>query len=194
MHRPSSTPEELSAKFPLSPRLEETLLLGADAEQRLGRYYESAEKLSRLLELPLDPEKRERCTGDLRRLTEEKLGAAELERLVAAYPASPLAADLSLGLARKEFAQGKLRTLLRAAQRFALASSRNMDGRERRGICSRRPTTEDAIPNGITAYVEPNKIGILLPYTGEYSRFGRYFEEGVRLAVDEHNAGRTGFA
>jgi branched-chain amino acid transport system substrate-binding protein len=179
---------ELSAKFPLSPRLEETLFLGADAEQRLGRHYESAEKLSHLLELPLDPEKRERCTGDLRLLTEEKLGAAELERLAAAYPDSPVAAELSLGIARKEFAGGDYEGCYALLSDFLSRFPEHGRAREAKYLLEASDSRRRD-PEHVTAYVEPNKIGILLPYTGEYSRFGRYFEEGVRLAVDEHNAG-----
>ena len=179
--------EELSVKFPLSPRLEETLFLGADAERRLGRYYECADKLSRLLELPLDPEKRDRCTGDLRRLTDERLGTAEIERLVTAHPGTPLDADLSLGLARKAFARGNYENCYALLSDWLSRFPEHGRAREA-GYLLEASDNRRRDPERDIAYVEPNKIGILLPYTGEYSRFGRYFEEGVRLAVDEHNS------
>lgn len=178
--------EELAAEYPLSPRLEESLIVRADAEGKLGRYFESAEALSLALERPLEPEVRERCAGDLRRLAEDKLGAAELEKLVAAHPTSPLVSEISFRLARKEYARGNydrsyalLGELLsefpnhpHAGEiRYLLeASESRMDGTEAEPV-----------------FVAPDKLGILLPYTGEYSRFGRDFEEGARLAIDEHN-------
>jgi branched-chain amino acid transport system substrate-binding protein len=179
--------EELSSKFPLSPRLEETLLLGAEAERSLGRYYESAAALSRALELPLDPPVRERCLAELRRLTAENLGVADLEKLAAAYPSSPIAAEVMLGLARKEFARGDYDRSY--ALLTDLLSRFPDDGRapEARYLLEASDSRRSE-PDRDTAYVEPNKIGVLLPYTGDYSRFGRSFEEGIRIAVDEYNA------
>ncbi|MEJ2720886.1 MAG: ABC transporter substrate-binding protein [bacterium] len=171
----------------LSPYRDETMVLEADAYKNLGLYYESADMLSRLLELPIDPELRESCLVELRDLAKNKLGVGDLDRLVKAYPSSPLAAEMSLGLARKEFARGNYDRAYSLLANLLYEFPQHERSREIRYLlqvaASRRDDPEQDIE-----YVEPNKIGVVLPYTGDFSRFGRYFEEGVRLAVEEHNA------
>ncbi len=183
--------DELALKYPLSPRLEDTMIIRADAEARLGRYYESAEALSLALERPLEPQVREKCVGELRALAQEKLGAPELEKLLAAHPSSPLASEISFRLARNEYAQRQYDRSYALLKDLLEKYPEHPHAREIRYLLEASESRMGK-PEGEIVYVAPDKIGLLLPYTGEYSRFGRFFEEGARIAIDEHNeAGGT---
>ncbi len=177
----------LSDRYALSPYREETLLLAADAYEKLGAHYESADVLSQLLALPIEPELRERCLEELRRMAVEKLGVSDLERLVDAYPYSPLAAEMSLGLAKKEFARGNYDRSYALLADLLYEFPQHSHSREIRYLLQLSASRREN-PEKLPEYVEPNKLGVVLPYTGDYSRFGRHFEEGIRLAIDDHNA------
>ena len=176
--------EQLAEKYPLSPRLDESLKLAADAYRKLGQYYQSADMLSRMLSSPLKPAMRERCLADLRELASESLGVADLERLIDAYPSSPLAAEMSLGLAKKEFARGDYDKAYALLADLLYEFPQHTHSREIRYLLQVSADRRDD-PERTVDFVEPNKMGVLLPYTGGFSRFGRYFEQGVRVAVDE---------
>jgi branched-chain amino acid transport system substrate-binding protein len=183
--------DELAVKHPLSPRLEDSMVIRADAEAQLGRYYESAEALSLALERPLEPQVRDKCVGELRALAQEKLGAPELEKLIAAHPSSPLASEISFRLARNEYAQRHYDRSYALLSDLLQEYPEHPHAREIRYLLEASESRMRK-PQGEAVYVAPDKIGILLPYTGEYSRFGRFFEEGARIAIDEHNeAGGT---
>ncbi len=179
--------EELSSKYPLSPHREEGMLLAAEAYRKFERYYESAEVLSRLLSSPVDPDLERRSLVELRRVTGDKLTPAELERLVRAFPTSPLVGEVSFKLAREEFARGNYERSYGLLADLLYQFPQHSRAREIRYLlevsASRRQD-----PSRTPTYLEPHAIGVLLPQTGEYSRFGRSFEEGVRLAIDEYNA------
>ncbi len=175
---------ELAAKYPLSPRLDDALKLAADAYRDLGQYYESAELLSRLLSSAIEPAMRERCLDDLRLLSSESLGVADLERLIDAYPSSPLAAEMSLGLAKKEFARGDYDRAYALLADLLYEFPQHAHSREIRYLLQVAADRRDD-PDRTVDFVEPNKLGVLLPYTGNFSRFGRYFEQGVKMAIEE---------
>ncbi|UCG52155.1 MAG: penicillin-binding protein activator [Candidatus Latescibacterota bacterium] len=181
--------QRLSDDFPLSPYRDEALLLAADAYGQLGQPYNSADMLSRLLASPIDAELRETCLASLLELTQDKLGVGDLERLVKEYPSSPLAAEMSLGLAKKEFARANYDRAYSLLADLLYEFPQHARSREIRYLLQLSAQRRED-PNIKIEYVEPNKLGVVLPYTGDYSRFGRYFEEGVRLAVEEFNASR----
>jgi branched-chain amino acid transport system substrate-binding protein len=177
----------IGAKFALSPRRDDALLIIADSYANLGRFYESADAYSRLLAAPVGDDVRDHCLAALHDLAQQRLSASELERLIKAYPASPLAAELSLGVAKREFARGNY------DQAYALLAELLYQFPEHK----RAPEVRELLklsaarrndPARSSDYVEPYKIGVLLPLTGSLSRFGRYFEQGATLAVEDFNA------
>ncbi|UCH85009.1 MAG: ABC transporter substrate-binding protein [Candidatus Latescibacterota bacterium] len=170
-----------------SPYQDEILVVEAGAYKKLGMYYESADALSRLLALPIDPGVRDSCVVELRMLAQDKLGAADLDRLVAAYPSSPLAAEMSFDLAKKEYARGDYDRAYSLLANLLYEFPQHERSREIRYLLQLAANRRDD-PNIRVEYIEPNKLGVLLPRTGDFSRFGRYFEEGARLAVEEFNS------
>lgn len=172
---------------PLSPYREEDLFIAAESYGALRKYYESADLLLRLLSSPVDPEMEARALALLKTLSPDHLGTSDLDRLVKQYPSSPLAGEMSLALAKREFARGNY-----DAAYSLLVELLNQFPDDRRSPEVRQLMQASASrrgnPDPKLAYVEPNKIGVLLPLTGNFSRYGRYFEQGASLALDEFNA------
>lgn len=174
-------------EYPISPHRAEALWLAAEAYRELERYYESADALSMLLSEPVAVEDEARALAALKELFHSHLGNRELERLVETYPSSPLAGDISLGLAKREFVSGNYDRSYELLTNLLYQFPEHARTPEARQLLELAASRRDA-PVGTPEYVEPYRFGILLPITGSLSRFGRYFQQGVQLAVDEYNA------
>lgn len=178
-------------QYPLSPYREEALFIAADAYRELGRYYDSANLLLLLLTSPVDPETEGRALVALRSLAQDQLGVDELSRLVKDYPASPLAGEMSLALAKREFARGNYEGAYTLLAQLLYEFPQNRRAPEVRQLLELSASRRDN-PDQTLDYVEPNKIGVILPVTGNFSRYGRYFEQGASLALTEfNNTGET---
>ena len=94
---------------------------------------------------------------------------------------------MSLGLAKKEYARGNYDRAYSLLANLLYEFPQHERSREIRYLLQLSASRRDDPDTGLE-YVEPNKIGVLLPQTGDFSRFGRYFEEGARLAVDDFNS------
>jgi branched-chain amino acid transport system substrate-binding protein len=173
--------------IPLSPHREEALFIAADAYGALRKYDESADMLLRLLSSPVDPEMEARALTSLKALAQDHLGTAELDRLLKQYPSSPLAGDMSLTLAKREFARGNYEAAYALLSELLYQSPQYKESPEVQQLlqlsASRRGN-----PDAKLSYVVPNKIGVFLPLTGNFARYGRYFEQGLTVALDEFNA------
>ena len=173
-------------EYPLSPFHEEALFIAADADRELGRYYDSANLLLKLLSSPVDQETQARALAALRSLAHDQLGVDELARLVKAYPSSPLAGEMSLALAKREFARGNYDAAYTLLAQLLYEFPQHRRAPEVRQLLEMAASRRDN-PDQRLDYVEPNKIGMILPVTGNFSRYGRYFEQGVNLALEEYN-------
>ena len=172
--------------YPLSPRREEALFLAAAAYNDLGKYYESADALSAILASPIDEDMEHRSLSALNDVTRE-LTLADLERLVKEYPASPLAGEISLGIAKQEFLRGNYGRAYKLLANLLYEFPEHKRSPEVRQLLQLSASRRDD-PGHHTDYLDPTKIGLVLPHSGRLARFGRYFEQGATLAVDEYNA------
>jgi branched-chain amino acid transport system substrate-binding protein len=161
----------------------------AESYQALEKYYESADALLQLLSSPLDPEMEGRVLNALKALSQDQLGISDLESLVKKYPSSPLAGEMSLALAKREFARGNYDGAHALLSELLYQFPQHKRAPEVRQLLKLSASRREN-PEGPLDYVEPNKLGVVLPVTGNFSRYGRYFEQGVSLAVDEFNASR----
>lgn len=178
--------EVVRDRYAVSPHRDEATYLLAEAYHELGRSYDSADVILGLLASPIDPTLEARCNNALSALSEQ-LAVQDIERLLKKYPASPLAGEMSLGLARREFARGnydRAYTLLAELLYQFPEHKRAPEIRHLLKLASAR--RED--PEHAAHYVEPYRLGVVLPLTGTASRFGRYFDLGVTMAIDEYNA------
>ncbi len=172
--------------FPTSPKREEALLLASRCLIELQNYALSAEVLLKIFSEPSSMDVRSKAEETLRELIREHLRPADLEDLAQKYPGSPLAEEMSLIIAKKEYARGNHE---RAYELLGELLYHFPEGEH--SIEARRLLKLSATPRkeGDTRreHVDPSKIGAIFPITGPYSVHGRYFEQGLSLAVDEYN-------
>ncbi|MCZ6765899.1 MAG: penicillin-binding protein activator [bacterium] len=173
-------------KYSVGPYTEDALFLLAEADLALEKYYDAADVLCRLLASPIDADASQRAMELLRALSQGQLTVSDLERLLQAYPSTTLSGEMSLAMAKREFARGNYDRTYELLSDLLYEFPQHKRTREVRQLLelteSRR--TDPARPS---SYVEPFKVGVMLPETGSYARFGRYFERGVAIAVEEHN-------
>lgn len=173
-------------RFPASPHVAEARLIQAECLLRLGRYLESAEFATQVL---LD-KPGEEIAGRATAVQEEAaahLSPGEAEALITKYPAAPVGKDLALDVAMRAFASGEYdraySVLAELLYRFP-QHPRAPEIRRLLKITSERRTAP-APPN---TPVNPFTLGVIYPVTSKFSLYGRYFEQGVTLAVDQYNA------
>jgi ABC-type branched-subunit amino acid transport system substrate-binding protein len=174
-------------RYPLSTLRSAAGIGAARALSELGMYFESAETLSELLESPLDAETRDIVETELMIVVRRDLSPSQLEKLAQKYPSSPANREIAVNLARQEYARGdydKAYTLLAEyLYRFPEESETN-EARRLLKLAAEKRQPPIELPPGL---VEPNTVGAVLPVTGPASLYGRYFDEGLRMAVDEFN-------
>jgi branched-chain amino acid transport system substrate-binding protein len=173
-------------EYALSPLRDESQLLLAESYHELGRFFESADVVLGLLASPIEPELEARCNSALKLLTEQ-LSLSDIDALVKKYPSSSLAGEMSLSLAKREYARGnydRAYTLLTELIYKYPEHKRAPEIRHLLKLASAR--RED--PERRAEFVDPYRIGVVMPQTGGASRFGRYFEQGVEMALEEFNA------
>ncbi len=176
----------IPANYPLSSRREEALFLTADAYRELGKFFESADALSAILNSPVDEDMEHRSLSALNAITRD-LSLPDLERLVKKYPASPLSGEISLGIAKQEFLRGNYDEAYELLANLLYEFPEHKRAPEVRQLLQLSATRRED-PSHQTEYVDATRIGLVLPRTGNLARFGRYFEQGATIAVDDFNA------
>jgi len=172
--------------FPASPGREEALLLASRCLIELQDYRGSADALLKILSGPSTAEIRSQSEETLRELIREHLSPGDLEELTQKYPGSPLAEEMSLIIAKKEFARGnheKAYELLGELLYYFPEGEHSLEARRLLKLAA-SPREESEVRK---EYVDPSKIGAIYPVTGPYSIHGRYFEQGLSIAIDEYN-------
>jgi branched-chain amino acid transport system substrate-binding protein len=177
----------IAEEFPTSPFREEALYLIADGYYRTGQYYQSAESFSELLSSPIGEDLQQRSLSVLRDLSQDKLSAGELQRLLRSYPGSPLTQEMSLTIAKKEFARGDYDQAYALLADYLYRYPNAKDTPEVRDLI-KRAASRRGDPDRRIDYLDPFKLGIVLPLTGTYSRYGRYLEQGMALALEDYKS------
>jgi branched-chain amino acid transport system substrate-binding protein len=180
--------EMVTSGYPLSKLWGSAMLEAARARAAIDQPEVAAEQLLQLLEKPVEPELRDQAAEELRLLVRTRLGAPQLEELVKAHPGSVLNREIALQVARKEYARGDYESAYQLLSEYIYQYPEGSDAAEARRLmrsASQRrgaPRSENPTP------ADPNALGVVLPVTGAGSLYGRYFEQGIDLAVEEHNA------
>jgi branched-chain amino acid transport system substrate-binding protein len=179
--------QSVSENYPLSPLRPPAELFAARSYKELGMYSKSAELLIELLGRPLEEDLREAADLELRSLVRLHLSPAELESIATKYPASPINREIAVSLARQQYARGNYDAAYDLLAEYLYRFPEGADATDARLLLKlaaekRQPPVER--PPGI---VEPNTVGAVLPVTGSLSLYGRFFEEGLQLAVEEFN-------
>lgn len=179
----------VAERYPLSPFRQSARLRASRTYEKLEMYSKSAASLLEVLESPVDSLVEVECVATLRELVDHRLTPAELEALVRQFPSSPLNREIALRLARLEYAQGDYDRTYELLGEYLYRFPEETEAIEARRLlklaAERRQSPQEP-PPGV---VKPNTVGIVLPVTGELSLYGRYFEEGIRLALADYGDG-----
>jgi branched-chain amino acid transport system substrate-binding protein len=172
--------------FPTSAKREEALLLASRCLIELQNYRLGADALLKIFSEPSSQDVRSQAEATLRELIRDHLSPGDLEELAQKYPASPLSEKMSLIIAKKEYARGNHERAYELLGELLYHFPEGEHAQEARRLLklSATPRAESEIRR---EHVDPAKIGAVLPITGPYSVHGRYFEQGLALAVDEYN-------
>jgi branched-chain amino acid transport system substrate-binding protein len=179
--------QAVADKYPLSPLRPQAALNAARAYSELGMYNKAAETLVRLLDSPVDDDIAGTADEELRNLVRSELSITELESLAQSNPSSSITREIAVVTARAEYARGNYDAAYELLGEYLYRFPEESDAAEARRLLKlaaekRQPPVEK--PLGI---VEPNAVGAVLPITGAGSLYGRYFNEGLTLAVEEFN-------
>jgi ABC-type branched-subunit amino acid transport system substrate-binding protein/outer membrane protein assembly factor BamD (BamD/ComL family) len=183
--------DKLANDYPLSTFRSRALRASATSFAKLDDPAHEAQAWIELMEMPLDAATREEATKRLRVLVDERLSAGDLEALYRAYPNSSLARNALHQQARDAYAAGDYERAYELIGRYLDALPRGESDPDARRLHELAAERRQAPPPGPTSRVRPDRVGLLLPQTGTLARYGRMFEQGAKLAVDEFNEGNT---
>jgi len=162
----------------------------AEAYDHLGDPAREAEALIELLDSPADAGTKADASRRLNALADKGLTSADLDALARKHPDSAIARAATLTQARSAYAAGdydRCHELLFSYLQSLPQSESGDDARRLMELAAERRQTP---PPGPATRVNPDLVGALLPQTGNLAQYGRLFEQGAKLAVDEHNASK----
>jgi branched-chain amino acid transport system substrate-binding protein len=178
----------LSADFPQSSLRPRALRAAAAGYAELDDPVHEAEMLLEFLRTPADVAEREEASRRLMTLADDELGQAELEELARRYPDSALARQAALKRARLAYAAGDYDLCYQLVGDYLDSLPSGEAHSDARRLMELAVERRQAPPPGPTSRVNPDRVGLLLPQTGSLALYGRFFEQGAKLALEEHNA------
>ena len=181
--------QQIETRYPTSPLRDDALLELGRAWRALDSPYRSADALLTLLESPIAPETRDAAIAELRAIVRTELGSQQLADLATRHPSSPLSREMALELARRAYANGNYDETYRLLAGYLYEFPEENGASEARRLLALASERRGAPVEGPPTRVDPNAIGVVLPITGQLSAYGRLFEQGVRMAVDERTGG-----
>ncbi len=179
--------DQLAREYPLSGFRQQALRALTSDYAKLDDPAREAAAWLELLKSPLDAAGRDEASRRLRYLVDEKLGDADLDALYKQYPDSPLARGALYKQARAAYAAGDYDTSYELVGRYIDALPRGESDPDARRLLELATERRQSPPPGPASRVRPDRIGLLLPQTGTLALYGRLFEQGAKLAVDEFN-------
>jgi branched-chain amino acid transport system substrate-binding protein len=178
---------KLATDYELSPRRPAALKASAADFAKLDDPAREAAAWLELMQTPMDAAGRDEASRRLRYLVDDRLSEGDLDALYEDYPDSPLARSALYKEARSAYAAGDYDRAYDLVGKYidALPSGeRDPDARRLLELATER---RQAPPPGPTSRGRPDRLGLLLPQTGSLALYGRLFEQGAKLAVDEFN-------
>ncbi len=175
----------VSEKYPQSRFREKALLIEAQARLELGEYKKCAQLSVRLLNSTSDRETSGKAYK-LQNMAVKHLRPGEAKTILSG-PAPPASeGDPSFERARREFARGNY------SEAYDILADLIYENPQRNNAEKVRRLLEAAASKRTLGadrndFVYPNKIGAVLPVTGQLSLAGRDFVKGLTMAVHEFN-------
>lgn len=181
----------LASDFPLSAARPRALRAAAAGYAKLDDPVHEAETLLEFLRTPADAAEREDASRRLMVLADERLGQSELDALARRYPDSALARQAALKRARLAYARGDYDRCYELVGDYLDALPSGEAHADARRLMEMAVERRQAPPPAPASRVSPDRVGLLIPQTGAVALYGRLFEQGAKLAVDEYNAAHT---
>jgi branched-chain amino acid transport system substrate-binding protein len=179
--------DQLASEYKLSGFRQQALRgLAADYAKLDDPAREAAAWLE-LMKSPLDASSRDEASRRLRYLVDEKLNDADLDALYKQYPDSPLARGALYKQARAAYAAGDYDKAYDLVGRYLDALPLGETDPDARRLLELATERRQSPPPAPASRVRADRIGLLLPQTGSLALYGRLFEQGAKLAVDEFN-------
>lgn len=179
--------DRLNTDYPLSPFRQLALLSSARSYDRIDQPGRAAQRLAELLASPVEEDIREEAAHDLRTLVHTRLSPQEMEALVRQYPDSAIYRETAFDLARRAYAQGDYDEAYELLGELLYRFPEGPRSQEARRLLAQVSERRQAGAGRPSTAVDPNTIGVVLPVTGQLSLYGRLFEQGVTMAVEEYN-------
>lgn len=179
--------DAVARDYELSAFRPRALRASATGYERLQMPDSAAVRLSLLLDTPLEPAGRDEALSSLRSVITE-LGPAQRAALARRFPGSPVTRETSLEAARTAYANGQYDAAYDLLSKYLYEFPQADGAGEAQRLLSLVAERRGAPHEGPPTRVDPNTIGVLTPVTGPAALYGRFFEQGVKMAVDEFNA------
>jgi branched-chain amino acid transport system substrate-binding protein len=179
--------QALTGEFPLSAFRPDALRRAARGYAALDDPAHEAEALLEFLRTPADAAAREEASRRVMVLADDELGQAEIDELAERYPDSAVARQAALKRARLAYAAGDYEECYRLVGDYLDSLPSGEAHADARRLMELAVERRQAPPPDPTSRVNPDRVGLLLPQTGSLALYGRLFEQGAKLAVEEHN-------
>ena len=174
--------------YPNSAYRARALSAAAAAYGKLDDPAREAERLLVLETTPMEARERSEIARRLDALAEERLGAAERDALARKYPDSALARTTALAQARAAYANGDYDRCYEMVSAYLASVPRGESADDARRLMENAAERRQTPPPGPSTRVAPDRVGLLFPQTGSLALYGRLFEQGAKIALDEYNA------
>lgn len=179
--------DRLSTAYPSSTRRPAALRASAADFDKLDDPAREAAAWLELMQTPMDAAGRDEASRRLRYLVDDELSEGDLDALYQEYPDSPLARSALYKQARSAYAAGDYDRAYDLVGRYVDALPSGEKDPDARRLLELATERRQAPSPGPTSRVRPDRVGLLLPQTGSLALYGRLFEQGAKLAVDEFN-------
>ncbi len=179
--------QALAADFPLSPLRPRALRAVAAGYAALDDPVREAEALLEFMRTPAEAAEREDASRRLMTLADDRLGRTELDALAKRFPDSAMARQAALKRARLAYARGDYDACYELVGDYLDTLPNGEAHADARRLMELAAERRQAPPPAPVSRVNPDRVGLLLPQTGSAVLYGRLFEHGARLAVDEYN-------
>lgn len=181
----------IATEFPLSGYRPQALRASAADFAKLDDPAREAAAWLELLKTPMDTAGRDQASQRLRYLVDDQLSEADLDALYKQFPDSPLARSALYKQARVAYAAGNYDLAYDLVGKYVDSLPSGENDPDARRLLELAAERRQAPPPGPTSRVRPDRLGLLLPQTGSLALYGRLFEQGAKLAVDEFNKQRS---
>ena len=179
--------DQLIDAYPVSAFRTQALTAAAADYATLDDPVREADRLLTLEASPIEATARTTASRRLAALAHDHLNPSELDALARKYPQSALARDASLEQARSAYANGDYDRCYNLVATYLDRVPRTESAEDARRLMENASERRQTPPPGPSSRVSADRVGLLFPQTGSLALYGRLFEQGAKIAVDEFN-------